>query len=158
MVCMHVLANSRFIENASTWSWLIPLFRHGVVTLILIQRRREEQQGMTSSGGAVGAWPEVEAGAARDGIQRQSCTSSSSGGGRSRRGPPPPTPIFSVTPAPDPVGSRMGKARRAAALGAWASGTAWTRMSDWRNHGSRLRRVGGGDAIGFNVCLPRRDL
>jgi hypothetical protein len=45
---------------------------------------------MASSGGAVGARPEVEGGAAGDGVQRRSCASSSRGGGRSRRGPPPP--------------------------------------------------------------------
>jgi hypothetical protein len=30
---MHVLVNSRFAENLSTWSWLTPSFRDGGVTL-----------------------------------------------------------------------------------------------------------------------------
>jgi hypothetical protein len=32
MVCMHVLVNSRFTENPSTWSWLTSSFHDGGVT------------------------------------------------------------------------------------------------------------------------------
>jgi hypothetical protein len=31
MACMHVLVNSHFTENPSTWSWLTPSFRDGVL-------------------------------------------------------------------------------------------------------------------------------
>jgi hypothetical protein len=88
----------------------------------LDQRWREEQQGMAFSGGAARARPEVEGGAEGDLLH--------------------PAPIFSATPAPDPVGSRMGRTRRGATLGAWASGTAWIVASDQRSRGSRWRHVG----------------
>jgi hypothetical protein len=32
MACMHVLVNSRFTENPSTWSWFTPSFRDGGLT------------------------------------------------------------------------------------------------------------------------------
>jgi hypothetical protein len=41
---MHLLVNSRFIENPSTWSWLTPSSRDGSVTQTTISRSSTESE------------------------------------------------------------------------------------------------------------------
>jgi hypothetical protein len=95
--------------------------------------------------------------------EQQSCMSSSRGGGRSRRGPPPPCIHLLRYAHSRSSGLEDGEGKERSGVGGVALGMACTVVSDDAaavvGSGAWERRVGGGDAAGFDVFLPaRRDL